>query len=149
MSKETEPRRTNEYLHCPLCAFEFIKRETPCDRGCPLAKFCKLVCCPNCHYEFPPEGTLITWWRRLFPCRQQLPQREQFSLVELGEGEEAELIRLACEKTSRRNTLAVYGLVPGCKLVLEQKRPSFVLRVGETELALDADIAREILVKRG
>lgn len=92
---------------------------------------------------------MITWWRRLFPCRQQLPQREQFSLVELGEGEEAELIRLACEKTSRRNTLAVYGLVPGCKLVLEQKRPSFVLRVGETELALDADIAREILVKRG
>ena len=138
----------NGYLHCPLCAFEFLKREAPCERGCPLAKFCKLICCPNCHYEFPPQGALTTWWRRLFHCSPPSPQRDLFSLAELGEGEEAELIRLGCEKCSRRNTLAVYGLVPGCRLVLPPKRPSFVLRVGETELALEADIAREIFVKR-
>jgi Fe2+ transport system protein FeoA len=42
----------------------------------------------------------------------------------------------------------VYGLVPGSLLVLQQKRPAFVVRVGETELAIEADIAREILVKR-
>lgn len=148
MNKRNEPNQVGTYLHCPLCAFEFVKSETPCDRGCPLARFCQLVCCPNCHYEFPPQGTLITWWRRLFPCRPQLAQRNQFSLIELHEGEEAELISLACEKISRRNALVVYGLVPGCKLILEQKRPSYILRVGETELALETEIAREILVRR-
>ena len=135
------------YLHCPLCAFEFTKRDAPCERGCPLARFCQLICCPNCHYEFPPQGRLTTLWRRLFPRPEPASQRDMFSLAEMHEGEEAELIRLACEKPSRRNALAVYGLVPGCKLVLQQKRPSFILRVGETELALEPDIAREILVK--
>jgi len=84
----------------------------------------------------------------MFHCAPKSTQRDLFSLAELNEGEEAELIRLACEKSSRRNTLAIYGLIPGCKLVLQQKRPSFVLRVGETELALEAEIAREIFVKR-
>ena len=142
-------KKENGHLHCPLCAFEFLNAESPCERGCPLAKFCRLVCCPNCHYEFPPEGTLLTWWRRLFPCRRPLPQRDRFSLVALREGEEAELVRLACAKSSRRNALVVYGLVPGCKLVLQSRTAgSFILRVGETELALDAGIAREIVVKR-
>lgn len=76
------------------------------------------------------------------------PPRDLFSLSELNEGEHAELVRLTSEKVSRRNTLAVYGLVPGSRLVLQQKRPSFVIRVGETELALEADIARELVVKR-
>jgi Fe2+ transport system protein FeoA len=138
----------NGYLHCPLCAFEFVKRETPCERGCPLARFCKLICCPNCHYEFPPQAALTTWWRRIFHCAHKTPPGDLFSLAELGEGEEAELVRLVCEKTSRRNTLALYGLVPGSKLFLQQKRPSYIVRVGETELALEAEIAREILVKR-
>jgi DtxR family Mn-dependent transcriptional regulator len=69
-------------------------------------------------------------------------------LSELKEGEPAELVCLSCEHAGRRNTLAVYGLVPGSLLVLQQKRPAFVVRVGETELAIEADIAREILVKR-
>ena len=53
-----------------------------------------------------------------------------------------------CEHASRRNSLAVYGLVPGSRVVLQQKRPAYVVRVGETELALEAEIARDILVKR-
>ena len=137
----------NEYIHCPLCAFEFVKRETPCERGCPLAKFCKLICCPNCHYEFPPQGKLTTWWRRVFARREVCPQRSLFSLAEMRDGDDAELVQLTCEKPSRRNALAVYGLVPGCRLKLQQKRPSFILRVGETELALEGEIAREIIVR--
>jgi Fe2+ transport system protein FeoA len=137
------------YLHCPLCGFEFVKQQTPCHQGCPLNKLCKLVCCPSCHYEFPPETRLTGWWRRLFGCREPAkPPGDLFSLRELDEGDHAELVRLTCEKVSRRNTLAVYGLVPGSRLVLQQKRPSFVVRVGETELALEADIAGELVVKR-
>jgi DtxR family Mn-dependent transcriptional regulator len=69
-------------------------------------------------------------------------------LDELGEGERCELICLNGAPVSRRNALAVYGLLPGCQLVLQQKRPSFVIRIGETELAIEASIAREIFVRR-
>jgi DtxR family Mn-dependent transcriptional regulator len=55
---------------------------------------------------------------------------------------------LNCEHPHRRNSLAVYGLVPGSRVVLQQKRPAYVVRVGETELALEAAIACEILVRR-
>lgn len=139
----------NNYLHCPLCGFEFVKQQTPCHQGCPLNKLCNLICCPSCHYEFPPETRLRAWWRRLSGCNAPAkPSGDLFSLPELSEGEHAELVRLTCEKASRRNTLAVYGLVPGSRLVLQQKRPSFVVRVGETELALEAEIAGELVVKR-
>jgi Fe2+ transport system protein FeoA len=36
----------------------------------------------------------------------------------------------------------------GARVTLQQKRPSFIVRVGETELALEADIAQQIVVRR-
>jgi Fe2+ transport system protein FeoA len=142
---KTEKR---DYSHCPLCGFEFEKHDTPCARSCPLSKFCNLICCPNCHYEFPPETQPLGWLRALFHREKRATmQHEALGLDELEEGEESELVCLNCEHAHRRNALAVYGLVPGTRLLLQQKRPSFVVRVGETELALEAEIAREIFVK--
>jgi Fe2+ transport system protein FeoA len=138
-----------QLLHCPLCGFEFEKRDTPCQRGCPLGKFCKLVCCPNCRYEFPEIPHGLSFVQRLIhPGRKPAPDRQLVSLHELEEGEHSELVCLNCSQASRRNALAVYGLTPGSRLILQQKRPTFVVRVGETELALESSIAREILVRR-
>jgi Fe2+ transport system protein FeoA len=137
------------YLHCPLCGFEFEKCDTACVHGCPLGRFCKLVRCPNCQYEFPERPESIGLLQRLFHRPQTAPARgDSIPLSELKDGESSELVCLSCTQTSRRNALAVFGLVPGSRVILQQKRPSFVVRVGETELALDEDIAREILVKR-
>ncbi len=47
----------------------------------------------------------------------------------------------------RPNALAVFGLVPGVEVTLIQRRPSCVVRVGETDLALDPEIAREVVVR--
>lgn len=41
-------------MKCPLCGFEFNETSNTC-KGCPLAKSCGLVRCPNCGYEMPPE----------------------------------------------------------------------------------------------
>lgn len=137
------------YLHCPLCGFEFEKCATACAHGCPLGRFCKLVRCPNCQYEFPERPESIGLLQRLFHRPQIAPAHgDSVPLSELKEGESRELVCLNCTQTSRRNALAVFGLVPGSRVILQQKRPSFVVRIGETELALDVDIAREILVKR-
>jgi DtxR family Mn-dependent transcriptional regulator len=47
----------------------------------------------------------------------------------------------------RLDRLAALGLVPGSRLRLHQKQPAFVIALGETTLALDADIAAEIFVR--
>ena len=143
--KVSEP----QFLHCPLCGFEFEKQDTPCQHGCPLGRFCKLVCCPNCRYEFPEKTQGLNVLQRLFHRgRKPAPDRTLLGLHELEEGEHSELVCLNSSRASRRNALAVYGLTPGSRLILQQKRPTFVVRVGETELALEIEIAREILVRR-
>ena len=138
-----------EYQHCPLCGFEFEKHDTACAHGCPLGRFCKLVCCPNCQYEFPDRPESIGLLQRLFHRpKPPVARPDAIPLTELDEGESSELVCLNCEHPHRRNSLAVYGLVPGSRVVLQQKRPAYVVRVGETELALEAAIACEILVRR-
>jgi Fe2+ transport system protein FeoA len=41
----------------------------------------------------------------------------------------------------------VFGLGPDAEITLVQRQPACVIRIGETELALDPDIARDILVQ--
>lgn len=135
-------------LQCPLCHWEFVRPDTACAQGCPLGKWCGLVRCPSCGYEFA-EPRPFRWLARLFHrCPAPAARCERLDLTQLAEGEEAEVVSLNCAHPSRRNTLAVYGVAPGHRVVLQQHRPHVILRVGETELALETDIAREIVVKR-
>jgi Fe2+ transport system protein FeoA len=137
------------YVHCALCGFEFEKLGASCAASCMLARYCGLVRCPNCGYEFPEPTQAPNWLQRLLKRRDAVPARER-RLMRLDEGSEGGTYELVClngSHASRRTALAVYGLVPGCRLSLTRKRPSFVIRVGETELAFEDSIAKEIFVK--
>ena len=48
----------------------------------------------------------------------------------------------------RYQRLTSLGVTPGTEIVVTQRHPSFVLKVGETDIAIDAEIADEIYVKR-
>ncbi|HEX9729737.1 MAG TPA: FeoA family protein [Gemmatimonadales bacterium] len=136
------------YLTCPFCGFEFERGDTLCAHGCPIGAVCHLIRCPTCGYEFPETPTVVSWLRRLFtPARIPVPAVACRTVAQLRDGERARVVDLISARTSRRNALAVFGLIPGAEITLIQRRPSFVLRVGETELALDSEIAREILVE--
>lgn len=140
---------------CPLCGFEFDATDALCNHGCPLNSFCTLVRCPSCEYEFPrePEG-VRGFWSRLFGRRPPSPSEtrsvfgpgEIATLRDLPSGGSGRVVALGGDDGHRHNSLAVFGLVPGAEVVLLQRRPAFVVRVGETELALDAEIAGEIVV---
>lgn len=136
----------NERLHCPLCGFEFEKTDTVCTHGCPLGKFCKLIKCPNCQYEFPEPSRPLRWLVKWFHPAQK--RAGALDLTQVEASETVEFAGMAPGAEGRGRALAVYGLTPGARFTLQQKRPSYVIRVGETELALDADIARQLLVKR-
>lgn len=142
-----------QVLTCPLCGFEFERSDTLCHHGCPLGAMCDLARCPACEYEFPeklPSAT-IPWWRRLFgraPEPAPCPETGTLTVLHLQGGDRAEVIALGGESPHRRNSLAVFGLVPGSELRVLQRYPSFVVRIGETVLALEDDVARDIVVRR-
>jgi len=115
-----------------------------------MSSACKLTRCPSCEYEFPDEPRPISWFRRLLsrePASFLDACEQLISVPELENGENAEVVALPGDG-QRHNRLAVFGLVPGAEITLVQCQPACVLRIGETELALDAEIARGILVKR-
>jgi len=138
------------YLSCPLCGFEFERVDTLCAHGCPLGGSCNFVRCPSCQYEFPPELRRISWLTRLFGKaakeKPRLPEGIR-PLKELVRGERARVVCLGRDNGSRHNNLAVFGLTPEAEITLVQHLPSCVVQVGETELALDPEIADEILVE--
>jgi Fe2+ transport system protein FeoA len=140
-----------DFLTCSFCGFEFAKEDTLCHHGCPLGPACRLIRCPNCQYEYPEKPQGLTWWGQLFGKRDPVVGQHPGRVVtvrELAGGERATVLCVGGPRRARQNALAVFGIVPGAEVTLLQQRPSCVLRVGETELALDPEIAREILVQR-
>jgi DtxR family Mn-dependent transcriptional regulator len=69
-------------------------------------------------------------------------------LSDLRLGESGAIVFMAPDSRSRLARLSGLGVVPGGTLRLVQKRPSVVVEVGQTTLALDRAIADEIFVKR-
>ncbi|MDI7261274.1 MAG: iron dependent repressor, metal binding and dimerization domain protein [Thermodesulfobacteriota bacterium] len=69
-------------------------------------------------------------------------------LEELGLGEEGRIVFIAPKSHQRLDRLSTLGLVPGSIVRMHQKNPSHVLQIGETTLALDREIVRDIYVKK-
>ena len=140
-----------EYLICPLCGFEFEKLDTLCSHGCPLGGSCNFVRCPGCQYEFLEKPRKVSWLSRLLGKEHveepPLPQGV-VPLKDLKNGEVARVICLGGDNGSRHKTLSVFGLAAEAEITLIQQSPSCVVRVGETELAVDLEIAAEVLVER-
>ena len=141
----------SQYLTCPLCGFEFDRTDTLCSHGCPLGAMCNLVRCPSCHYEFAETYPRVSWVRKLLsrktvPSPGHLPAQVQ-PVSELSFGTQAEVLCVGGSGNGREDRLAVFGLAPGAEIMVIQQRPSCVVRIDETELALDPEIAAQILVR--
>ena len=70
-------------------------------------------------------------------------------LSRLAVGESARIAYIVPKDPERLVRLSDFGVVPGAKIRLRQKRPATVISIGETVLALDRDFAAEVYVKRG
>jgi Fe2+ transport system protein FeoA len=141
------------FLTCPLCGFAFERTDALCHHGCPLGSACHLARCPVCEYEFPENLPTGSWFRKLFPKKDgpevpPIPGDGLLTVRDLKGGDLAEVLCLGGESAARRNNLAVFGLVPGCEIRVIQRYPSYVIGVGETVLALEADVAADIVVRR-
>src|SRR5690242_16913955 len=70
------------------------------------------------------------------------------TLADLQAGESARIACVQCAQAARCERLQAYGLAQGQVVTLLQVSPAIVLRVDETELALDTDMARCVQVER-
>ena len=69
-------------------------------------------------------------------------------LTELQVGEDARIVFISSKYHARLDRLSSLGIIPGSVLRLHQKQPTYVIKTGETELALDRELAKEICVKK-
>ncbi|MEE9162136.1 MAG: metal-dependent transcriptional regulator [Candidatus Neomarinimicrobiota bacterium] len=68
-------------------------------------------------------------------------------LSRLAVGQAARVAFMTPSFHKRFDRLTALGITPGAVLNLHQRNPAYVVRLMETELALDHDIAREIFVR--
>ncbi|MBP1716680.1 MAG: iron dependent repressor [Deltaproteobacteria bacterium] len=95
--------------------------------------------CPH-GKAIPPGPCCARFKREVEPLVRPLP--------DLKLGEQGRVVFITPKSKGRLERLSSLGLTPGSVVRLEQKRPSYVIEIGETTLALDEEIAKEIYVKR-
>ncbi len=128
-SSDTEMEET-------ACAFEHVVSEGAVERVCTFLGH--PVLCP--HGRSIPPGRC---------CALTANDSERIQpLSEVTVGEVCEVVHIRPRHHARLDRLAAYGLVPRSTIRLHQKKPSFVIQIDETDLALDGDIARDIYVRR-
>jgi len=69
-------------------------------------------------------------------------------LTELRAGEKGRIAHVATRHHARLDHLTSLNLFPGALVHVHQTNPAFVLRCGETDIALDREVASDIHVRR-
>lgn len=123
-------------IRTSACRFEHILSPEVTDSVCSF-----LGHPPACPHGKPiPQGS----------CCKKLAHHIRplvMPMKDLEPGNRAVITFIAPKDHSRMDRLSTLGIVPGTQIQLHQKKPAFVIRAGETELALDLEIAAEIYVK--
>ena len=146
---------------CTLCGSEFDATAVACHAKCAMGSGCNLVCCPNCGFQTVDEtkSRLAGLLRRLWPSDRgtaghswrrgpNTPNRAlEVPLTHIPVRTEVEVQRLTNMPASRQTRLSTFGVVPGSQVEVLQRHPSPTIRVGETELALSAEILDQIWVR--
>jgi DtxR family Mn-dependent transcriptional regulator len=71
------------------------------------------------------------------------------ALTEFKAGEKGEIAYLATGDHKKMQKLMSMGVLPGNQLTLKRTFPSYIFRVGNSEFAVDDELAREIFVRKG
>lgn len=119
------------------CEFEHILGPEVTDSICTLLGHPPV--CP--HGRSIPRGTCCTKYR---DDVKPLVVR----LSDLAPGDVGKVVFVSSDRGKRLERLGTMGLTPGTLVKLHQRQPTFILDLGETQLAVDRDIASEIYVKK-
>lgn len=119
------------------CKFEHILSPEVTDSVCTLLG----------HPPNSPDGKPIPRGQCCAMFRQEMKPLVA-PLADLMPGEQGKIVFITPGSHSRLDRLSAMGVVPGSIVKLHQKKPSYVLQLGETMIAVDKDITKEIFVKK-
>lgn len=119
------------------CKFEHLLHEGLEDNVCTLLGHPKV--CP--HGKPIPPGS----------CCLEKKERKLLkivaSLVELGVKDKGQIAYLHTKDTPQMQKLISIGATPGLSLTLIQKFPSYVFQIGQSQFAIDKELASSIYVR--
>ncbi len=76
-----------------------------------------------------------------------IPLKKKTTLLEIPPGSQAQVVDFYDLSAVQVENLQAYGLAPGHQLQVLQHSPVTVIQIGNTELALEAEIARQVEVE--
>jgi DtxR family Mn-dependent transcriptional regulator len=117
------------------CRFEHVLRSGVEENVCTLLG----------HPRFCPHGNPIPPGRC---CKEDLDEAKRvvYPLSEMEAGQDGRIMYIHTHGESSIRKLMAMGVLPGFEVSLIQRYPSYVFRVGQTQIAVDAEIASEIFV---
>jgi DtxR family Mn-dependent transcriptional regulator len=127
----------DEHIHTEACKFEHILSREVTDSVCTFLG----------HPPFCPHGKNIPRGECCSKFKREIKPLV-VPLKDLDPGDKGRIVFITPKEHEVLDRLSTLGVVPGSVIRLHQKRPTCVIRIGETDLALDDRIAREIYVKK-
>lgn len=115
-----------------------------------MGSSCTVLSCPCCGYRFPkPTGLSSLLSKLLTGRRARTTSRapHEVTLAEARPGQRLRVTAFQAGSPDRLSKLAAFGIVEGCELRVRQRHPALVVEIGETALALDAAVARAVVIR--
>jgi Fe2+ transport system protein FeoA len=141
-------------VKCQLCGLEYQEQDGRAScAGCAMSSGCGLVKCPNCGYENPKEPSLYRLLARRkdkMKASAALSARDETAvsdIASLRKGMRGQIARIDQTNKTRLRKLLVMGLLPGVHVELLQRFPSYLVKAGHTQIAIDNEMARGIYVR--
>jgi len=122
-------------LENQACALEHVLNPDVVDNICTILNHPRT--CPH-GLEIPPGPCCRDKARSTTPA--------VYSLDQLRSGESGRILYVETTDHALLDKLTTFGMLPGTVVRVHQRQPSFVVIFGETQLALDREIARHIHV---
>ena len=122
-------------LESQACELEHILNPGVVDNICTILGHPRT--CPH-GLEIPPG-----------PCcrdRKRTTTPAVLSLDQLRSGQSGRILYVETTDHARLDKLTTFGMLPGTLVRVHQRQPSFVVIIGETQLAIDREIAQNIHV---
>ena len=118
------------------CQFEhFVNEEI-------IASICTLLG----HPSVCPHGNKIPQGECCLSAKKNLePVISPLSIIKAGKT--VKVVYISTKSHASLDRLSGIGVIPGLELTIHQKFPSMILQYGETQLALDNDIAKNVFVR--
>jgi Fe2+ transport system protein FeoA/rubredoxin len=147
-------------MKCSLCGLDYSEEEAlKACANCPI-KRCTMLRCPNCGFETPmPPKWLQMFIEKGRNMKSMIKQKtaipnflksktiDAAPLILLRNEQWGKVVYLDTDQPQHLQKLVAIGILPGATIQLIRKFPSYVFQLGQSQFAVDRELACCIYVE--